>query len=100
MKLSFLDALPSQEEDSHVPTKAYRKPPHTDQYLNWNSNHNLEHKRLVVRTVLRRADKIITRVNKVIAANGHQKWASNLPPTKKRHDSTENRLLRRLRKHQ
>ena len=99
MKLSFLDALPSQEEDSHVPTKAYRKPPHTDQYLNWNSNHHLEHKRLVVRTVLRRADKIITRVNKVIA-NGHQKWALNLPPTKKRHDSTENRLLRRLRKHQ
>ena len=76
-----------------LPRFVYRKPTHTEQYLNWNSNYHLEHKRSVVRTVPRRADKIITHV---LAANDYQKWALNLPPTKKRYDSTENRLLCRL----
>ena len=99
-KLPFLDALSVHEEDGHVSTKVYRKPTHTDQYLNWTSNHHLEHKRSVVRTLLRRADKIVTseedkkaeisHVTKVLAANGYQKWALKLPPTKKRHEPTEN----------
>ena len=101
MKLPFLDALSVQEEDGHVSTKVYRKPTHTDQYLNWSSNHHLEHKRSVVRTLLRRADKIVTseedkkteiaHVNKVLAANGYQKWALSLPPTKKRQPNDVNR---------
>ena len=89
-KLPFLDALSIQENDGHVSTRVYRKPTHTDQYLNWDSNHHLEHKRSVVRTLFRRADKIITseedkkvekeHVSKVLAANGYQKWALKVPP--------------------
>ena len=96
----FLDSLARQEDDGHISTKVYRKPTHTDQYLNWNSNHHLDHKRSVVRTLLRRADKIVTspddkkaeieHVTKALAANGYQKWALSLPPPKKQREPVVN----------
>ena len=83
----------------HISTKVYRKPTHTDQYLNWNSNYHLDHKRSVVRTLMRRADKIVTspddkkaeieHVTKALAANGYQKWALKLPPPKKQRPQTK-----------
>ena len=95
----FLDSLARQEDDGHISTKVYRKPTHTDQYLNWNSNHHLDHKRSVVRTLMRRADKIVTspddkkaeieHVTKALAANGYQKWALKLPPPKKQREPVE-----------
>ena len=56
--LPFLDTLTERKEDGSLKVRIYRKPTHTDQYLNFQSNHPLQHKLGV--TLHRRTDTVVT----------------------------------------
>ena len=55
--LSFLDTTTTRVR-GRIQVSVYRKPTHTDKYLDYNSHHPSQHKRSVVNTLLRRAQEI------------------------------------------
>ncbi|XP_077986089.1 uncharacterized protein LOC144440576 [Glandiceps talaboti] len=83
--LAFLDTTTVIQDDGSLKTKIYRKPTHTDQYLNFYSNHPLQHKLGVIRTLHHRADTVITynsdreeektHINQALYRCGYPKWA-------------------------
>ena len=82
-----------RQDDGSIKVQIYRKPTHTDQYLSWSSNHPVQHKMSVVRTLHHRADTVISdeadkagerdHVNKALANCGYPKWALKSRPTSK-----------------
>ena len=56
-RLSFLDTTTTRVR-GRIQVSVYRKPTHTDKYLDYNSHHPSQHKRSVVNTLLRRAQEI------------------------------------------
>ena len=53
--LPFLDTLVTIQLDNTFSTTVYRKPTHTDQYLQWDSNHHITAKHSVYNTLAHRA---------------------------------------------
>ena len=51
----FLDTVVKPEADGSLSISVYRKPTHTDQYLQWNSHHHLSAKFSVIQTLSHRA---------------------------------------------
>ena len=58
--LPMLDALTKREPSGRLSFTVYRKPTHTDQYLQYISNQPLQHKLGVIRTLHHRAQNLIT----------------------------------------
>ena len=93
--------------DSALAFSVYRKPTHTDQYLQFDSHQPLEHKLGVIRTLTHRANTIcstdeakqqeLDHIKKVLSVSGYQKWAWYFPGSKKTtpHPSTEHQSLRK-----
>ena len=56
--IPFLDTIVKPEEDGSLSITVYRKPTHTDQYLQWDSHHNLSAKFSVINTLSHRAQTV------------------------------------------
>ena len=57
-QLAFLDVLITRNPDRTLATNVYRKPTHTDRYLDFQSHHPVSHKIAVVRTLNHRAKNL------------------------------------------
>ena len=55
--IPFLDTLP-QSKGAEISVSLYRKPTHTDRYLDFNSSHPTLAKRAVVRALMDRAENV------------------------------------------
>ena len=83
--IPFLDLLITPEVDGTLTTKVYRKPTHTDQYIQWDSNHNLASKYSVINTLTHRAKTLcstlesikqeLEHLEKVLIGCKYPRWA-------------------------
>jgi len=82
--LPFLDLLIKRSPSGHLLSAVYRKPTHSDRYLNFKSEHPIQHKQSVVNTLLERAKKLssttqdlnseLKYVKRTLLLNGYPKW--------------------------
>ena len=81
----FLDAQITRKEDGTLKVKVYTKKTHTNQHLNYEFYHPLNHQLGVVRTLYERADNITTEpedqkqevvhVNNALKMCGYNEWS-------------------------
>ena len=91
--IPFLDTRCNPNDNCTIHITVYRKPTHTDRYLDWNSNHPISAKRSVIQALTHRAkmfcsspgllDKEMDYLNKVLCRNSYPDWflkkANNRP---------------------
>ena len=58
--IPFLDADLHVKSNGSIKLLVYRKPTHTNQYLSFNSHHHISHKISVVRTLVDRAETVVS----------------------------------------
>ena len=85
--MPFLDTLVTINGDGSLNTKVYRKPTHTDLYLQWNSHHSIAAKYSVINTLHHRAKAVSSNnqllkeeedhLQEVLTRNKYPLWALN-----------------------
>ena len=85
--MPFLDTLVTHRSDESLETKVYRKPTHTNQYLQWDSHHAINNKYSMISTLLHRARNICsnkelleeeeTNIQKTLSACKYPNWVIN-----------------------
>ena len=60
-KRSLLDTLAKRQSDWSLQVTVYRKPTHTEQYIAFDSHHPLEHKLIVVRILIQRTERVVSK---------------------------------------
>ena len=83
--ISFLDTIVKPEADGTLFIIVYRKPTHTDQYLQWDSHHHLSAKFSVIQTLSHRASTVCSKpellqqekdhLRKALTKCKYPKWA-------------------------
>ena len=81
----FLDTIVKPEADGSLSITVYRKPTHTDQYLQWDSHHHLSAKFSVIQTLSHRASTVCSNpellqkekdyLRKALTNCNYPKWA-------------------------
>ena len=85
--MPFLDTLVIPQNDGSLVTTVYRKPTHTNQYLQWDSHHAISNKYSVINTLFHRAKDLCstkeqpeeehTHIQKVLPSCKYPGWAIN-----------------------
>ena len=88
-RIAFLDTLIHRKPDNTTKITIYRKATHTDQYLDWTSNHHLTQKTGIIQTFKRRAQKLVTdetdreteiqHTKHALKFCGHPQWSLDRP---------------------
>ena len=83
--IPFLDTIVKPEADNTLSLTVYRKPMHTDQYLQWDSHHDVAAKYSVISTLTHRVrtvctkpellDQEIQHLRKAVITCKYPKWA-------------------------
>ena len=98
--IPFLDTLVKPEADNTLSITVYRKPIHTDQYLQWDSHHNLVAKYSVISTLTQRPRTVCTvpellnkemhHLRKALTKCKYPKWALDKVKRKLLNNSWDN----------
>ena len=83
--IPFLDTIVKPEADGTLSITVYRKPTHTDQYLQWDSHHHISAKFSVIHTLSHRASTVCSKpellqqekdhLRKALTKCKYPKWA-------------------------
>ena len=103
--LPFLDTLISVVEGDSISSKVYRKKTHTEQYLNFNSNHHGRQKVGIVSTLMKRLELVSKdqdkeeekqHVQKAFRSCGYPEWTLQKDHSKKKEVKEEQIYLKRV----
>ena len=104
--MPFLDTLVMPRRDGSLETRVYRKPTHTNQYLQWDSHHAINNKYSIISTLLHRAKNICSNkemleeeynyIHKALTACKYPRWGIrrmklklDAPKTRKNRKNTQ-----------